>query len=46
MAQGTYDTTVNLTSLQRVADVMEDYGFLPTSFNSQLKTFIMPPTGA
>jgi NitT/TauT family transport system substrate-binding protein len=46
MAQGTYDTTVNLTSLQRVADVMENYGFLPTSFNSQLKTFITLPAGA
>jgi NitT/TauT family transport system substrate-binding protein len=46
MAQGTYDSTVNLTSLQRVADVMEDYGFLPASFNSQLKSFITLPSGA
>jgi NitT/TauT family transport system substrate-binding protein len=46
MAQGTYDSTVSLTTLQRVADVMENYGFLPTSFNSQLKTFITLPAGA
>jgi NitT/TauT family transport system substrate-binding protein len=46
MAQGTYDSTVNLTSLQRVADVMEDYGFLPKSFDSQLKSFITLPAGA
>ena len=31
MAQGTYDSTVSLTTLQRVADVMENYGFLPKS---------------
>jgi NitT/TauT family transport system substrate-binding protein len=46
MAQGTYDSTVNLTSLQRVADVMENYGFLAPSFNSQLKSFITLPAGA
>jgi NitT/TauT family transport system substrate-binding protein len=46
MAQGTYDSTVSLTTLQRVADVMENYGFLSTSFNSQLKTFITLPAGA
>jgi NitT/TauT family transport system substrate-binding protein len=46
MAQGTYDSTVNLTSLQRVADVMENYGFLSSSFNSQLKSFITLPAGA
>ena len=46
MAQGTYDSTVSLTALQRVADVMEDYGFLSKSYNSQLKSFITLPTGA
>jgi NitT/TauT family transport system substrate-binding protein len=46
MAQGTYDSTVSLTTLQRVADVMENYGFLPKSYNSQLKSFITMPTGA
>ena len=46
MAQGTYDTTVSLTRLQRVADVMEDYGFLPKSFNSQLPAMIALPAGA
>ena len=46
MAQGTYDTTVSLTRLQRVADVMEDYGFLPKSFNSQLPAMIVLPAGA
>jgi NitT/TauT family transport system substrate-binding protein len=46
MAQGTYDSTVNLTSLQRVADVMEDYGFLDKSFDSQLTSFVTLPAGA
>lgn len=46
MAQGTYDTTISLTRLQRVADVMEDYGFLPKSFNSQLPPMIVLPAGA
>lgn len=46
MAQGTYDTTVSLTTLQRVADVMENYGFLDPSYNAQLKSFITLPAGA
>jgi NitT/TauT family transport system substrate-binding protein len=46
MAQGTYDTTISLTRLQRVADVMEEYGFLPKSFNSQLQSMITLPAGA
>ncbi|MGH3251027.1 MAG: ABC transporter substrate-binding protein [Trebonia sp.] len=47
MAQGTYDSTVSLTTLQRVADVMENIGFLPKSYDkSQLKSFITLPAGA
>jgi NitT/TauT family transport system substrate-binding protein len=47
MAQGTYDSTVNLTTLQRVADVMQNIGFLPKTYDkSQLKSFITLPTGA
>ncbi len=33
MALGTYNTTLSLTRMERVADVMEEYGMLPANFD-------------
>jgi NitT/TauT family transport system substrate-binding protein len=45
MALGTFDTTVSLTRLQRVADVLEQYKVLPSNF--AVKSFYYPlPSGA
>ena len=44
MALGTYNTTLSLTRMERVADVMEEYGLLPANFN--VKSMYCPlPSG-
>lgn len=43
MALGTFDTTISLTRLQRVADVLEQYKVLPANFNVKSVYYPLPP---
>jgi len=42
MALGTYNTTLSLTRMERVADVMEEYKILPANFNVQSMYYPLP----
>jgi NitT/TauT family transport system substrate-binding protein len=46
MALGTFNTTVSLTRMNRVADVMEEYSILPKSFNVKSMLLTQPSSGS
>jgi NitT/TauT family transport system substrate-binding protein len=46
MALGTFNTTVSLTRMERVADIMEQYGELPKSFNVKSMVLTQPSAGS
>lgn len=43
MTLGTFDTTLSLTRLQRVADVLEEYKVLPANFDVNSFYYPLPP---
>jgi NitT/TauT family transport system substrate-binding protein len=42
MALGTFNTTLSLTRMERVADVMEEYNLLPSNFNVKAMYYPLP----
>jgi NitT/TauT family transport system substrate-binding protein len=42
MALGTFNTTLSLTRMERVADVMEEYNLLPSGFNVKAMYYPLP----
>jgi NitT/TauT family transport system substrate-binding protein len=42
MALGTFNTTLSLTRMERVADVMEEYNVLPSGFNVNAMYYPLP----
>jgi NitT/TauT family transport system substrate-binding protein len=45
MALGTFNTTLSLTRMERVADVMEEYGELPAGFDVKAMYYPLPSGG-
>jgi NitT/TauT family transport system substrate-binding protein len=42
MALGTFNTTLSLTRMERVADVMEQYNVLPSGFDVKSMYYPLP----